>query len=99
MAKPIIPTTYLLDGNRVEVMPCFVYEVDVYKISKNMASLIYSKLYKSDKLLTIKKEVLLKKYKDYKLVRHVDILGVPKEFIEENELPIFEIKLKKKRKK
>lgn len=99
MEKPTIPTTYLLHGNRVEIMPYFLYEVSVYKIAKNMAALMGSRFYKSDKLLKIKNDVTVKKFKDYDVVRYVDILGVPQEFVEENNLPIYEAKPKKKPKK
>lgn len=99
MEKPTIPTTYLLQGNRVEIMPYFLYEVSVYKITKNMAALMGSQFYKSDKLLTIKKDVTVKKCKDHSIVRYVDILGVTKEFVEENNLPIYEAQIKKKRNK
>lgn len=99
MEKPTVLTTYLLHGNRVEIMPYFLYEVSVYKITKNMAALIGSQFYKSDKPLTIKKDVTVKKCKDYSIVRYVDILGVTKEFVEENNLPTYEAQIKKKRNK
>lgn len=96
MEKPIIPQTYLLGDNRVEILPYFLYEVSVYKITKNMAALMASQFYKSDKALTINKDVTVKKYKDYSIVRYVDVLGVTKEFVEENNLPTYESKVKKK---
>ncbi len=96
MEKPTVPRTYLLQGNRVEVMPYFLYEVSIYKITKNMAALMASQFYKSDKSLTIRNDVTVKKYKDYSIVRYVDVLGVAKEFVEENDLPIYEPKNKKK---
>ena len=96
MEKPIIPQTYLFGGNRVEILPYFLYEVSVYKIIKNMAALMASQFYKSDKALTIEKDVTVKKYKDYSIVRYVDVLGVTKEFVEENNLPTYESKVKKK---
>ena len=96
MEKPTNPTTYLLHGNRVEVMPYFLYEVSVYKITKDTTFLIKSRFYKSDKLLTIKNDVTVKRFKDYNVVRFVNILGVTKEFMEENYLQIYEAKPKKK---
>lgn len=99
MEKPTVPTTYLFHGDRVEIMPYFLYEVSVYKITKNMAALMGSQFYKSDKPLTIKKDSTIKKYKDYSVIRYVDILGVTKEFVEENNLPIYEIKKKRNKKK
>lgn len=96
MEKPTIPKTYLLQDNRVEILPYFLYEVSVYKITKNMVALMGSQFYKSNQLLTIKEDVTVKKYKDYSVVRYVDILGVTKEFMEENHLPIYEAQVKKK---
>lgn len=99
MAKPIIPTTYLLHGNRVEIMPYFLYEVSVYKITKNMASLMGSCYYKSDKILTIKDDVTIKKINNCNIIRYVDLLAVTKEFVEENNLPMYDENIKKKPKK
>lgn len=99
MEEPTIPTTYLLQGNMVEIMPYFLYEVSVYKIAKNMAVLMDSRFYKSDKLLRINNDVTVKKLKDCDVIRYIDILGVPKEFVEENNLPIYEVKRNLKRKK
>ena len=96
MEKLTIPKTYLLRGNRVEVLPYFLYEVSVYKITKNMAAIMGSQFYKSDKLLTIKNDVTVQKHKDYDIVRYVDILGVTQEFVDENNLPLYEAKQKKK---
>lgn len=63
-----------------------------------MAAIKGSKYYKSDKLLNIKnEEVVLKKTKEYTLVKMIDIVGVPKEFIEENKLPLFVLNEKRKK--
>lgn len=99
MAKPTIPVSYRFGENRIEPMPYFLYEVSVYKIAKNMAGLLDSKFFKSDKLLKIKNEVTCKKFKDYQIVRYVDLLGAPMEFIEENNLPIYELRKPSKKKK
>lgn len=99
MAKPTIPVSYRFGENRIEPMPYFLYEVSIYKITKNMAGLLDSKYYKSDKLLKIKNEVESKKYKDYSIVRYIDLLGAPMEFIRENNLPIYELRKPFKKKK
>lgn len=96
MEKPTAPTSYLLNGNKVEIMSCFVYEVSIYKITKNMAVLMGSQFYKSNKLLDVKEETTIKRFKNHIVIRNIDLLGVPKEFVEENNLPIYEYKLKKK---
>lgn len=100
MEKHTVPKTYRLGDKQVEVMPYFLYNVSVYKITKDVASLLFSQFYKSDKALNIKREVTSRKYKGYSIVRYIDILGVTKEFVEENNLPLYEIKKKSlKRKK
>lgn len=80
-------------------MPYFLYEVSIYKITKNMASLMDSQLYKSDKVLKVRNDITVKKYRAYSIVRYVTILGVTKEFVEENDLPIYKKKLTKRKKK
>lgn len=97
MEKPTITTSYLLKDNRVVVMPYFLYEVSIYKITKNTATIIASKFFKSDKLLSIKKPTTVKKYRNYLVVRYIDILGVTKEFIEDNSLPLYQLKTKKRK--
>lgn len=99
MAKPTIPVSYRFGDDRIEPMPYFLYEVSVYKITKNMACILSSKFYKSDKLLKIKNTVECKKFKDHSIVRYVDLLGAPMEFIQENNLPIYELKKPSKKKK
>lgn len=65
-----------------------------------MACILGSKYFKSDKLLNIKKDVeYLKKTKDYNIVRYIDLLGAPMSFIEENNLPIYELRKPFKKKK
>lgn len=90
---------YLIGDNKVEIMPYFLYEVSIYKITKNMASLLDSQLYKSNKVLKVRNDVTVEKYRDYSIVRYVTILGVTKEFVEENDLPIYKKKLTKRKKK
>lgn len=99
MAKPTIPVSYRFGENRIEPMPYFLYEVSIYKVTKNMAGLLDSKYYKSDKLLKIKDEVTCKKFKDYQIIRYIDLLGAPMEFIKENKLPIYELRKPSKKKK
>ena len=95
----MVPQIYLIGDNKVEIMPYFLYEVSIYKITKNMASLIDSQLYKSDKVLKVRNDVTVKKYRAYSIVRYVTILGVTKEFVEENDLQIYKKKLTKRKKK
>lgn len=87
MEEPILPTTYLLGDCRVEVMPYFLYEVCIYKITKNRAVLLESKFYKSDKYLNCKSEI--KRYSNFSIVKSADLLAVTEEFVKENKLPIY----------
>ena len=95
----MVQQIYLIGDNKVEIMPYFLYEVSIYKITKNMASLMDSQLYKSDKVLKVRNDITVKKYRAYSIVSYVTILGVTKEFVEENDLPIYKKKLTKRKKK
>lgn len=66
----------------------FVYEVSLYKIFKDRVELAGSRLYSSPKKISIKKETLYKKTKEYTLMKCIDWLAAPKEFIIENNLNI-----------
>lgn len=99
MAEPTIPVSYRFGENRIEPMPYFLYEVSIYKITKNMACILDSKYFKSDKLLKIKKDAEYKKVKDGTIARYIDLLGAPMEFIQENNLPIYELRKPSKKKK
>ena len=94
----MVQQIYLIGDNKVEIMPYFLYEVSIYKITKNMASLMDSQLYKSDKVLKVRNDITVKKYRAYSIVSYVTILGVTKEFVEENDLPIYKKKLTKRKK-
>ena len=95
----MVQQIYLIGDNKVEIMPYFLYEVSIYKITKNMASLMDSQLYKSDKVLKVRNDITVTKYRAYSIVSYVTILGVTKEFVEENDLPIYKKKLTKRKKK
>ena len=85
--------SYRFEEHRVTIQPCFLYEITIYKLSKNMVELLSSKFYKSEKLLNIKnEETILEKTKDYSIVKGVDIIGVTEEFKERNNLQIYEPK-------
>lgn len=85
--------SYRYQEYRVTESNCFEYEINIYKIEKNCVSIIDSKFYKYKNLLNLKTdEIILKKTKDYSIVKMIDLVGVPKEFIEENNLVIYEPK-------
>lgn len=93
MEKPTKITSYRFGDDKIEVMPYFLYEVTIYQISKNMARLLESSYYKSDKLLKIKDTAI--KYKDYSIVRNITLLAAPIEFIKNNNLQEFQLRKKK----
>ncbi len=99
MEKLTIPVSYRFGENRIESMSYFLYEVNIYKVTKNMTCLLDSKYYKSDKLLKIKNEVTCKKFKNHQIIRYINLLGAPIEFIKENKLPIYELRKPSKKKK
>lgn len=96
MAKPIPQTSYLFENSRIEPMSYFLYEVSIYKITKDMACMLDSRFFKSNKFLKINNEVILKKINDYYIIQYIDFLGAPIEFIRNNKLPIYTSKKKKK---
>lgn len=96
MAKRIVQPSYRFGDERVEPMPYFLYEISIYKITKDGIGIFNSKFVKSDKLLNIKKEVVYKNYKGFQIIKCIDLRGVPLDFIKENNLPIYEPFKKKK---
>lgn len=97
--------SYRYKENRVTIMPYFLYEVNIYRLEKNMASILNSKFYKSDELINIKNdEIILERTKDYTIVKNIDIIGVPEDFVKKNSLEVYELrkpikKVKEKSKK
>lgn len=89
MAKHIVQPSYRFGDERVEPMPYFLYEISIYKITKDGIGIVNSKFLKSNKLLTIKKEVVCKNYKNYQIIQYIDLRGVPSKFIIDNQLPLY----------
>lgn len=92
MEEPIL---YEYNGNLIEELPYFLYEVCIYKISLNNANLLSSKYYTSDKLVKLKDTVMMYKFKDFNVQRFISLLGAPIHFIKDNNLKIHKIKKKK----
>lgn len=61
--------------------------------------MLSSRMYTSDKLLNVKEVEVTKKYKKFSIIRFITLLGAPKSFIEENNLPIYELRKPTKKKK
>lgn len=86
---------YLFGNNKIEVLPYFLYEVTVYELSRNMARLLASNYYKTDRVLTIKRNAS-KRYKNKLYIKNVDLLGAPFDFIKENKLKKYQPVKRKK---
>ena len=89
--------TYRYEDSQLKVMPFFVNDVGIYRISLNRVSSLSCNLYKSDRFLNLKERETIKKFKNFSIDRFITLLGAPMSFIEENNLPIFEFKKSKKK--
>lgn len=93
------PITYRYQDSQIEVLPYFLYEVDLYFISPRRANMLSNRLYTSDRLLNVKEVEVVKRFKNFNIQRFITLLGAPISFIEENNLPIYEPKKPIKKKK
>jgi hypothetical protein len=89
MEKPIPQEKYLFGNDIVSIDSSFIYEVSLYKITKNGANVIDSKLYKSDKPLSID-SCTTKKYGNYTLARFVYPISITEKFKAENNIKKYE---------
>ena len=83
------PKIYHFGHNLVEILPYFLYEVTVYKITKNTVAIVNSQYYKSSRLLNIKKDTLIVRRNGYIIVTYLNVLGVTQEFLENNNLQLY----------
>lgn len=93
------PITYRYQDYQIEVLPCFLYGVDLYFVSPRRANLLSCRYYTSDRLLNVKEVEVVKRFKNFNVERFITLLGAPISFIEENNLPIYELKKSSKKKK
>lgn len=89
------PLTYLYEGYQLEVLPYFLYEVEVYRTWTNGFALVKSRLFKSNKFLRIKSYIDIKHYDGYNLERSINLIGAPISFIKDKKLPLFGQKSKR----
>lgn len=89
--------TYVYEGNRIEVLPYFLYEVCINKYWKNGFCVLGSRFLRTDKLLHIKHGNLLRNYGDCIIEKEISLIGAPYEFIRENNLPVYELNVKNKK--
>lgn len=90
---------YMYNGFRVRESQKFLYEICINLYWKSGFCILENKIFQTDKLLNIKKYSISKRYKNYIVKKELSIIGVPKEFIDENNLPIYELNTKKHKKK
>ena len=90
---------YKYEGGIVELLPTFMYEVTLSKYWNNGFCQLGSKLYKADRLLHIKDNCIVTKYDGYSIEKEISLVGVPQEFVDEMNLPLYVSKPNKKLKK
>ena len=99
MAKFTHPTSYqFLTGENVLESKSFIYQVTLYKYSKNCIELLDTKYYSSSTYLEIKNNFKKIKGKNCFYVKYINIIGVPKSFIIDYALEVSKEPIKKKKK-
>lgn len=63
------------------------------------ANILSCRYYTSNKLLNVKEVEVVKRFKNFHIERFITLLGAPMSFIEDNNLPIYELKKSSKKKK
>lgn len=86
---------YIYEGQKVISGSHFIYEVELYRISKNKAYVFRTRRYKSNKLLNVNEAVVVRKYSTFTIERFITLLQVPEWFIIENNLKLFKNERKK----
>ena len=84
MEKSISPTRYRSGINTLYISSRFIYEVSLYKITKSGAALLKSQYYASDKPIANTKTSIAKLDKDTTLVKYIDWLAAPKDYLVEH---------------
>lgn len=92
---PSITTNqYVIENYKVEEMPYFLYEVNIYRYDKYGVNILDNRFYKSSNY--VKPYNIIKKEKDYILEKNISILGVTRDFICKYNLPLYDKKRKSK---
>lgn len=68
-------------------------------MSSMRVNMLSSRFYTSNKLLDVKEVEEIKRFKDFTIDRFITLLGAPMSFIEENNLPIYELRKPTRKKK
>ena len=90
MAKRTVQKNFHSGVESLLVSDSFIYEVSLYKIFKDRVELAGSQLYSNSKKITIKKETIYKRTKEFTLMKCIDWIAAPKDFIEQNNINILE---------
>lgn len=61
------------------------------------ANVLSTRYYTSDKLLNVKEVEIIKRFRTFSIERFITLLGAPQSFIEENNLPVYELKTNRKK--
>ena len=94
MEKPTDVASYRLGDEQIEPMPYFLYDISIYILTENMAQILTSKYYKTTKL--IKNNTKYKKIGDKVVIRFINLIGAPMEFIQDKHLSIYQLNQKRK---
>lgn len=84
MVKRTNQVSYLSGNNAVSPALSFIYQISLCKIYKGRFELVGIKTYSSKEKLNIKKNAVYKREKDYILVKYIDWIGAPMEYILNN---------------
>lgn len=96
MNSPSGNNIYRYKDCQLEVLPCFLYEVSIYRVDTTRANKLSSRYYTSDKPLNINEVEIIKRFGNFNLERFITLMGAPQSFIDDNNLPLYNLIKKKK---
>lgn len=77
---------FLYNNNIVGIYSDFLYEVTYYAVTSNVARLLKTKYFKSKTLLNISKDVEVKKFSNFNIIKYINIIAVPLDFVNDYKL-------------
>ena len=89
--------TYRYQDNQIEVLPYFLYAVDICIVAPKISLSFGYRYYTSNKLLNVKEVEVIKRFNNFNIERFITLLGATISFIKENNLSIYELKKHEKR--
>lgn len=81
---------YIYNEDKITISTDFIYEVDLYRISKNRANVIRTRFYKSNKILNVKSVEIVRYFSSFTIERYITLVSAPLSFIKENKLSKYE---------